>query len=181
MRWHALAAPMAIAQVLLGLGAMPIKAQTTTPKPTFAIFLTETGDTVLTDADIASYDWDRHRLELTEAGMRHWESFYRIDDGFDPPIPKLGPLTKRQFALAIDGQEMYRGRFWSAVLSSLPQGVSLYDVLGVHLGTHRGELRLAYDMPDSGSATDPRARAEVRAYFRARGKLKSEGQEPRSP
>ena len=132
----------------------------------FAISLLESGEPILTDEHIAAYIWDEHRIILTPKGVGRWESFIEFDKSQDPPIPKLGGLTMKEFVVTINGVEMYRGHFWSMLSSLLKPGVLLYDTMGVT----RGYVLMDFDgTPDD----DPRARREIEAYFRKQGKLKN--------
>ena len=54
-----------------------------------------------------------------------------VDDSFDPPIRRLGEVYQKEFIVVVDGEEQYRGYFWSFVSSLMRDGVMLYDVLGV--------------------------------------------------
>ena len=131
----------------------------------FAITLLESGEPILTDEHIAAYIWDEHRIILTPKGVGRWESFIEFDKSQDPPIPKLGGLTMKEFVVTVNGVEMYRGHFWSMLSSLLKPGVLLYDTMGVT----RGYVLMDFDgTPDD----DPRARPEIEAYFRKQGKLK---------
>ena len=136
----------------------------------FAITLLESGEPILTDEHIAAYVWAEHRIILTPKGVERWESFIEFDKSQDPPIPKLGGLTMKEFVVTVNGVEMYRGHFWSMLSSHLKPGVLLYDTMGVT----RGYVRMDFERLDGTSDDDPRARPEIAAYFRKQGKLKSD-------
>lgn len=133
----------------------------------FVISLLESGEPVLTDEHIATYVWEAHRIVLTPKGVARWESFAKFDRSVDPPIPKLGELTKKEFVVTLDGSEMYRGHFWSMALSLLKSGVLLYDTSGAN----RDQVWITFTRAEGTQEDDPRARPEIEAYFRAQGKL----------
>jgi hypothetical protein len=134
----------------------------------FSISMHDTGEVVITDEHIATYVWEEHRILLTPKGVERWESFIPLDKSQEPPIRKLGRLTEKEFVVTLDGVEMYRGHFWSKVLSRFEPGLLLYDTLGVP----RGELRLDLSRLGETQEDDPRARSEIHAYFRKQGKLR---------
>ncbi len=134
----------------------------------FAISMTDSGERILTDEHVAIYRWDQHRILLSPKGIDRWESFVEFDRSQDPPIRKLGRLTMKQFALTIDGVEMYRGHFSSMLSSLLGSGVLLYDTIGLPAG----ELWLTFTPSNGELQADPRGRPEIKAYFMERGKLR---------
>ena len=134
----------------------------------FSISMSDTGDIVLTDEHIATYVWEEHRILLTPKGVERWESFIPYDKSQEPPIPKLGGLTQKEFVVTLDGVEMYRGHFWSMTSSQLGPGVLLYDTLGMP----RGEVRMGFSRLDETQQEDPRGRSEIQAHFRKQGKLR---------
>ncbi len=133
----------------------------------FAITLNESGEVILTDEHIASYDWDKHRIALTTKGIERWQSFVKFNDSFDPPIRQLSDLTTKEFTVMLDGAEMYRGHFTSFVSSLGLSGVTLYDTLGVP----GNEVWMKFSRLDGKPAEDPRSRPEIEEYFRKQGKL----------
>jgi hypothetical protein len=134
----------------------------------FAISLVESGEVILTDAHIATYEWDKHRIVLTPKGVQRWESFVKFDKSQDPAVRKLGELTRKEFAVTVQSVEMYTGYFWSMTSSLLRSGVLLYDTSGVT----RGEVWVSFTRLDGEPEDDPRARPEIEAYLRKQGKLK---------
>jgi hypothetical protein len=99
------------------------------PGEGFALVRMDTGDIVLSDRDLAGYDAGRHALVLNDEGIRRWNSTIHFDRSFDPPIPKLGGLYQKEFSFRIEGEEIYRGRFWSMASSLGITGVVVLDVL----------------------------------------------------
>lgn len=90
----------------------------------FGIYLVENGKIVLSDEHIKYYNKNTPEIELNEKGIKRWESYIPYDTSLDPPIPKLGGLYKKDFAVRLNGKEIYRGKFWS-MASSMGCGNSL--------------------------------------------------------
>jgi hypothetical protein len=95
-----------------------------TPEERFQVILADTGETVLSERDIATYRGDGV-LELNQRGVDKWNSFLTYRD-----TPKLGEtLHNREFVIKIDDKEICRGKFWSMVSSASVNGVVILDSL----------------------------------------------------
>lgn len=115
----------------------------------FAIVLADTGQTVLTERDVAAYHIDG-TLELNAGGIKKWNSHL-----YYPDIPKLADtLYQQDFIIKIDGKEVCRGKFWSAASSATIDGIIILDSLFKLEDNHNSiQLRAAYPfgglLPDS--------------------------------
>jgi len=134
----------------------------------FSIFLVDSGEVVIADEHVSAYIMDTYRFVLSPKGIERWESFARFDTLQEPPVRKLGGLTGKQFVLSIDGVEIYRGHFWSLVMSRMQSGILIYDTLG----PAAGEIWVGFEPLNQESKEDPRDRQEIVGYFRKQGKLK---------
>lgn len=73
--------------------------ETQTPQQSFGIYLVDTGELMISNQDIKSYNTSTHEIELNSEGMERWNSFFSLDN--------------KQFAVKINGEEIYLGRFLS--------------------------------------------------------------------
>ena len=133
----------------------------------FTITLAESGEIILSDEHVASYEWDNHRILLTTSGVERWQSFVKFNASFDPPIRQLGKLYRKEFSFTIDGAEMYRGHFSSIVSSLLRHGVELFETLGVTVDA----VWITFTLLEGETTADPRSRPEIESYFAKQGKL----------
>lgn len=141
------------------------------PPGGFNISLVESGEVIVSDREVASFDWDHQILYLTPEGVERWNARAPRNPSFDPPTPVLrGSLHGKRFVVSVDGAEMYRGTIWSMASSLLQLGiVTLAEPLGT---TPLGRLTLQFS-PDPGSPIqDPRFRPEIRKYFEEQGRLR---------
>ena len=136
----------------------------------FGIYLVENGEIVLSDEHIKYYNKNTHEIELNEKGIKRWESYIPYDTSLDPPIPKLGGLYKKDFAVKLNGKEIYRGKFWSMASSMSYPGVVILDVLGIL--DNKIKIDFGYPSPFSGKGKDPRGSPEIINYFKKQGLLK---------
>ncbi len=143
---------------------------------TFHITLVENGKDVLSDQDIASYDWKKHEIKLNKSGIAKWNSHIVYDNSSNPPHPVLqGSLYKKEFAVRIDEKELYRGKFWSFASSLSSDGIIILDVL-FKRDERRNTLTLQHGYPGSfsGSAfkSDPRNNTELHNFLKKKRLLR---------
>ena len=103
-------------------------------------------------------DTDTHVIELNEEGIEKWNSYMAYES-----IPKLSEtLYQRDFVLKIEGEEIYRGKFYSMVSSMSYGGVVILDAL-VELDNDHNYIRIDYGYPTPSFATgeDPRNSSEI--------------------
>jgi hypothetical protein len=151
---------LAIIPILASLlgGAGPLQAAP--PAHGFAITLVDSGEVVLTDAHVEAYLQRTNQILLSEEGLRKWESYVTGRGG--------SRLYRREFALTIDGVEVYRGQISSMISSMIGRGVRILDALYVR----DRRLRVEFNALGDDSLPDPRQRPELTAYFREQGKLR---------
>lgn len=112
---------------------------------------------LLTEKDIATYEWATHTLRLTD------EAFKRL-----PQTPR-GCIP---FVVAIDGRPVYLGAFTSALSSYLPRApvVKLDDFdRKAREAPAKGEIRI--DPPPWAGTPDPRGDPRIRKRLQDLGKL----------
>jgi hypothetical protein len=94
-------------------------------KEGFVIYLTESGEIILTENEIEMYDSDENALELNENGIKKWNAHLTYQD-----VPRLADsLFSREFVLEIEGKNICRGAFWSGASSTSYSGVVILDSL----------------------------------------------------
>lgn len=128
--------------------------------------LVQTGEVVFSDAHVADYDPSQHRLVLSPWGRQRWQDFAQWGTHYGQRFPRWGTLTGQEFALRIDGEEIYRGHFWSMLMSQLKPGLKIYDTVGMP----SGDLFIRFDPLGDEPFEDPRERREITEYFRARAR-----------
>jgi len=136
--------------------------------PGLGIYLVRTGELIIADSDILFYDNDFHRIQLTPAGAKKWNSFVLYDNFYQPPIPKLGGLFGEGFCLTLAGEEIYRGTIWSLVSSRCQSGILLGDALGAF----RDQLWLRLEGNPDQPTFDPRTDPRLLQFFNQQGKLR---------
>ena len=157
---------------------LPSGAATSTGEPGFGIYLVDSGELVLSEQHIKAYyrnahlteaNEDTHAIELNQAGIEKWNSYMDYEG-----TPKLqDTLFKRDFAVRIEGKEIYRGKFYSMVSSSTCDGVVILDTL-VKLSEDNNRIYISYGYPVSlyASGKDPRNSPEIIGFLDSKGLLK---------
>jgi hypothetical protein len=131
----------------------------------FAIILTDTGEKVLTERDVASYHSDG-TLDLNDKGIEKWNS-YLIYRG----TPKLdGTLYNRNFTINIENKEICRGKFWSNVSSASVEGIVILDSL-MKLNNERHSIQIQSFYPPRGPLPES-VSSRLNGFFSSRGLLK---------
>ena len=134
----------------------------------FGIFLVDDGELVLSEEHIKAYHKDTHTIELNEEGIQKWNSYMTWE-----ALPKLADsLFSRDFALRIEGEEIYRGKFYSMVSSMSYPGVVILDAL-VELDGSNNTIRIdfGYPWPPSEPEDDPRNSPRVLDFLDRKGLL----------
>jgi hypothetical protein len=139
----------------------------------FGIYRVDTNDLLLSDQDMAAYIQATHKIELNASGIEKWNSYIPYDHSYNPPIPVLaGGLYQKDFAVRIDDQEYYRGKFWSVASSVNYAGVVILDVIMPCDSVH-DTIHIQYGYPAATSSKgDPRNNQEIFDFFAKQGKLK---------
>lgn len=127
----------------------------------FRIYLTDSGETVLTGDQIQSYNSTNGAFELNQDGIKKWNSYLTSQT-----VPKLeSSLFSREFVLEIDGREICRGEFWSGASSASYSGIVILDALFT-LDTSNNLIWIKTDYPSVNTPLDPSVNSEIVKYFR---------------
>jgi hypothetical protein len=134
----------------------------------FRIVLTETGEVVLSTEHIKSYDADTYTLELNGKGIERWNSFLDYTSG-----STSGSLYGKEFAVELNGQELYRGKFYSMISSATYDGVVILDAI-MKRNAENDTLQIEFGYPNADFTTgeDPRDNARLLKYFKEQELLK---------
>ena len=88
------------------------------PGSELGIYLTDTGELVLCESDISSFDSEHMFLELNKNGIKRWNSF--APTGIAPKLADT--LHARDFVFKLEGEELFEGKFWSLASSQMHVG-----------------------------------------------------------
>jgi hypothetical protein len=116
---------------------------------------------VLTAADIVSYDWNTHTMELTDGGLHSI-----------PAPPKEVGVYGKPFVVVADGQRCYLGAFW-ATFSSLAYPGPVIE-LPLDTKTNSVIIRRAYPFETLDMKSDPRTDKRIFKVLSELHKLKQE-------
>lgn len=123
----------------------------------FGIYLVHTGELVMSNEDIISYNKNSHEIKLNEEGII---KFKNLD------------LYKKPFVIKINGNDIYNGSFWSSISSMSFSGVVIMDVLITQHGSSDTiRIETGYPGSDFFKGSDPRNNQEILGYFQEAGKL----------
>jgi hypothetical protein len=134
----------------------------------FGIYLVDSGELVLSGEHIQAYYQDTHVLELNEAGIERWNSYLTYDD-----IPKLKEtLYLRDFVVKVNGEEIYRGQFWSYTSSMMYGGYVILESL-FKLDEDNHTIWIEFSYPGStDAAIDMRNDSRIIEFFDDSGILR---------
>ena len=119
----------------------------------FGIYLLGSGELVISDREIVSYNKTSHEIELTEAGVAKIE-------GLQVPVNGTG------FVVKVEGEEIYRGAFWTPI-SSLP-----YNGVVIETVVTDDSVKIEAGYPSSQfQGEDPRDNPKIFDYLSRLGKL----------
>jgi hypothetical protein len=113
---------------------------------------------VLTAADIVSYDWNTHTMELTDRGLH------------SIPATKEVGVHGKPFVVVADGQRCYIGAFW-ATFSSLGHENPVIE-LPLDTKTNSVTIRRAYPSDKFGRGSDHRTDKRIFKVLSELSKLK---------
>ena len=138
------------------------------PEQKFGIFLSETGELVLSEEHIEACNAETHEIELNQRGIEKWNSYMTYES-----IPKLAEtLYNKDFVVRIDDEDVYMGKFWSMVSSAIPDCITITESL-MKLDDMHNTIQIRLDFgPQSANDKDPRNNPKIRIFFRERGLLK---------
>jgi hypothetical protein len=119
----------------------------------FGIYLLRSGELVISDMEIISYNRTSHEIKLTEAGVAKIE-------GLQVPLNGTG------FVVKVEGEEIYLGAFWSPI-SSLP-----YHGVVIETVVTDNSVKIEAGYPSSHfQGEDPRDNPKIFDYLDRVGKL----------
>lgn len=143
----------AIVVLLVITGAYLFLYVMTPSEEGFGIYLLESGELVISDTEIISYNKTSHEIKLTDIGVAKIE-------GLQVPVNGVG------FAMKVDGEEIYRGAFWSPI-SSLP-----YHGVVIETLVTDNSVKIGAGYPSSQfQGEDPRDNPKLFEYLNRVGKL----------
>jgi hypothetical protein len=103
------------------------------------VHLADSGQQVLSAADISMYHSLDHSIELNAQGIKKWNSFRT-----SAMVPQLADsLLNREFVLKINGTEVCRGKFYSLVSSASYDGVVILNSL-MKLGGNLNNIKIDF-------------------------------------
>ena len=133
------------------------------PEEGFSLISLENNSLLISDADVVSYNWTSQEITIIDAAS---ERLLRMGDD-------LYSFTKG-FVIRIDGGEVYRGVFRTAVMSAVPESpkiaVLFPSVLFPSETENHNAIRLFYPWFEPPS-DQPGANAKLSQYFDRVNKL----------
>jgi hypothetical protein len=138
-------------------------------KPSFGIYLADSGELVLSEEHIAAYYQDTHTIELNETGIAKWNSYLDYTS-----TPKLADsLFSKDFILRVKGEEIYRGKFYSGVSSMSYDGyVILESLFKMDKEKHSITIEHGYPSPSFSKGEDKRSDARIIKALKDEGILR---------
>ena len=119
----------------------------------FDIYLLESDELVISDLEIISYNKTSHKIILTDVGVE------KIKD-------LQVPLNGTSFVIKVEGEEIYRGAFWSPISSLIYHGVVIETVVT------NNSVKIEAGYPSSHfQGKDPRANPKMFDYLNRVGKM----------
>lgn len=129
------------------------------PQRGFEIYLSESNKLVISDEDIVSYNKTSHKIKLNEQGLRRMKALDLY-------------LYQKTFIVKLNGEEVYKGAFWSSISSQSYSGIVIVDVILIRNGmTDSITIEKGYPSPDFFEGIDPRNNPEIFDYFQKIRKL----------
>ena len=150
-RWKVVFA--AVVVLLVITGAYLFLYVMTPSEEGFGIYLLESGELVISDTEILSYNKTSHEIKLTDVGVAKIE-------GLQVPVNGVG------FVMKVEGEEIYRGAFWSPISSFSYHGV----VIETFVTNNSVKIETGYP-PSQFQGEDPRDNPKIFDYLSRLGKL----------
>ena len=150
-RWKVVSA--AVFVLLIVTGTYLLLFVMRPPEGGFGIYLLESGELVISDIEIVSYNKTSHEIKLTDAGAAKIEGIHV-------------PLNGTDFVIKVEGEEIYRGAFWSPI-SSIPYHGPLIETL---VTDNTVKIQAGYP-PSQFQGEDPRDNPKIFDYLSKVGKL----------
>lgn len=123
---------------------------------TFSIYLKGSHELIISDKHINAYYRDTHEIELNAEGVKR--------------IRFLKELRGKDFVVKVNDTEIYKGKFWSKIYSSINPGVIINDAPRAD----NDKIKIDFGYPSTQYATDkdPRNNQEIMDCFKEKGILK---------
>ena len=150
-RWKVVSA--AVFVLLIVTGTYLLLYVMRPPEGGFGIYLLESGELVISDIEIVSCNKTSHEIKLTDAGVAEMEGIHV-------------PLNGTDFVIKVEGEEIYRGAFWSPI-SSIPYHGTVIETL---VTDNTVKIQAGYP-PSQFQGEDPRDNPEIFDYLSKLGKL----------
>ena len=131
----------------------------------FGLYLADTGEILFSGEDVAVYHSGYGTLELKDAGMQKWNSYFNYES---VPQSSRG-LFNKEFILKIDGDEVCRGKIWSNLSSQSYSGVAILDGM-IKLNNAYNSVWIRSSYPGNDPPGD-KISSEISRYFERHGKL----------
>ncbi len=128
----------------------------------FEISVPETGDILISEGDVISYDDITHTFKLTDDAVKRLESLNGTQG--------LGNLYQKEFIVKLNDKELYRGKFWSNLSSLTPSGVFMSDPMFAHVNNEIRISVFSFAEPQVKNILD---NLDLSQYFEKQGKLVS--------
>ncbi len=116
---------------LLLIGCSPDLSSKTNPpntnstSPQLIIYLLQTNQIVFSEDDLLSYSPENKTFTFTEEGAKKMKAYQ------SSPLIHAG-LYQKSFVIKLGEEELYRGKFWTALSSLIELGIVLSDVVMIN-------------------------------------------------
>lgn len=142
------------------------------------ISLVQNGQVYFTDSDFIFYSPSTYVLGLSKKGIDRWNSYIPHDKVSNGKYmcPKLGKHMGKQFVLKIDGNEIYRGIFYSRLSSTIMSSITIEDII-MQKDSLNNLVQIGLNINTSHPISDLRNDKRVAEFFRFKDKLKAAREE----
>ena len=148
------------------------------PSSKLEISLVQNGQVYFTDSDFVFYSPSTYELGLSKKGIDRWNSYIPHDKVSNGKYmyPKLGKHIGKQFVLKIDGNEIYRGIFYSKLSSTITSSITIEDII-MQKDSLNNLIQIGLNINTSHPISDLRNDKRVVEFFKIKGKLKAAREE----
>ena len=150
-RWKVVSA--AVFVLLIVTGTYLLLYVMRPPEGGFGVYLRGSGELVISDIEIVSYNKTSHEIKLTDAGAAKIEGIHV-------------PLNGTDFVTKVEREEICRGAFWSPI-SSIPYHGAIIETL---VTDNTVKIQAGYP-PSQFQGEDPRDNPKIFDYLSKLGKL----------
>jgi hypothetical protein len=140
-------------------------------KTGFGIFLADGNRMLISDKHIKAYKGRTHEIELNAEGIKKWKSSTEYNETGNLSESALWGLHQKVFVIKIDGNEIYRGKFWAGFSSATYSGIT---IINYELVPTTGILKVSngYPGPIESNEKSSIDSPEIVKHFRNIGLLK---------